>query len=266
MWVAVVPAKNEQGRIRRVLQTLSRLPFDLIIPVINGSTDETLNDALDARLNQVHILYFSESLGIDVPRAVGALYAQNIAATGVVFVDGDMTGDIGPTLEQLMATVDQGVDLALTNCYPYITNRESLANEVLKYRGRLNRELGLFSALGLASPSHGPHAVSAGLLAAVPVQELCVPPVMLALARQAGLNIKVAAAIPHRRLGSKTRDGEHARQIAHTIIGDCLEAIHVYRGLPRSRTTKKKTFIGYDSSRRRDILEEFILRTANAIP
>lgn len=258
MWVAVVPAKNEQGRIGRVLQTLSRLPFDLIVPVINGSTDETLDEALYARLSQVHILYFSEELGIDVPRAIGAQYAFNIEATGVVFVDADMVGDISSTLEQLMEGVNRGVDVALTNCYPYISNRQSLANQVLKFRGRLNRELGLFTSLGLASPSHGPHAVSAKLLTEVPIAELSVPPVSMALARKSELRVEVAAALPHRRLGSDIRNVEHARMIAHTIIGDCIESLCVLKNLPRSRTYDGETYIGYNDKRRFDVLEEFL--------
>lgn len=42
MNMAVVPAKNEQGRIGKVLTLLKETPVDKTIVVVNGSQDNTM--------------------------------------------------------------------------------------------------------------------------------------------------------------------------------------------------------------------------------
>ncbi|MDQ0285269.1 hypothetical protein J2Z49_000362 [Desulfofundulus luciae] len=262
MLVAVVPVKNEAPSLEKVLKNLLAVPVDLVIPVLNGCNDcsEQIIQGFPARL--VQPLVFAEALGIDIPRAVGAIRAQKLDAQAVLFVDGDMGGDIVHVLRELvMAVTTRGVDLALTNCYPAreLVRLSDLASYLLEIRLALNRELGLAQLIGPASPSHGPHAVSRKFLDQIPLRELAVPPVALALAAKQGLKTGVGATIAHRHLGSPFRSPVHARRIAETIIGDCLEAINLARGLPRERSLNGVTYLGYHPERRFDLLEAFSL-------
>lgn len=168
MYDVVIPAYNEEKSILAVLATVLKLPLRYIILVLNGCTDRTLELTRSIPDSRIHTIYFAEPLGIDIPRAVGALYAHKLNSEGVLFLDGDMSGNILENLEQLLFALDQGVDIALTNCYPYITHRANLAHLVLRFRANLNKELGLFHTLGLATPTHGPHALSAKALDAIP--------------------------------------------------------------------------------------------------
>ncbi|ODA41574.1 glycosyltransferase family A protein [Desulfosporosinus sp. BG] len=257
MFAAVIPAKNEEKSILAVLTTVLRLPVSYIILVLNGCTDRTLELARSIPDNRIHILYFSDPLGIDIPRAVGALYARNLGANGALFLDGDMSGDIYPNLMSLLATVHSGIDVALTNCYPYITHRQKLANLVLKFRAKLNRELDLFKTLGLATPTHGPHALSLHALRLLPLEAIAIPPLTLYWAKESGLNIKVATSIPHETLHSPRKHRQHARLIAETIIGDCLMGLALVQNKPLTRTLGKHELLGYHLERRFDLLQNW---------
>lgn len=257
MLAAVVPARNEESQIGLVLSQLVQLPFDWVIPVVNGCTDRTM-DVCRLMLSPIITpVYFREPLGVDVPRAVGAHLALMLGAGGVVFVDGDMTGSIRGALADLVTALRSGVDCALTNCYPYIHTRHPLAKEVLRYREILNRKLCLFQDLGLATPSHGPHGVSRRLLTTIPVEDLAVPPVELARAAAHGLNVKVSAAIPHQELKSKERSLLHTTLMAQTIIGDCIEGISLANGISRHRRENGISYDGFHSARRFDLLRAF---------
>lgn len=261
MFATVIPAKNEENRIGQVINNVLNLPVDIIIPVINGCTDNTLKTCFKFPSDKIHIIHFREALGIDVPRAVGAYYAFKLGAQGVLFIDGDMTGNITGHLQKLIFSISCGVDCALTNCYPYIYARYPLTTQVLRYREMLNRKLNLFHQLGLASASHGPHAVSRHLLKTIPLEALAIPPVEVTLAKKHGLIIKVCAAFPHGQMGSPDRSSHHAQMIAHTIIGDCLEGMSILNGLPRNRSEFSFTYNGYNPQRRFDILRNFCKNT-----
>ncbi|MEL7564632.1 MAG: glycosyltransferase family 2 protein [Dehalobacterium sp.] len=258
MFAAVVPAQNENIRVKQVIQNLLKLPLDLIIPVINGCQDNTLELCLSLTSPKIYILYSPLSLGIDIPRAVGAHFAYISGAEGVIFIDGDMNMNLTYPLSMLIDSVKSGTDCALTNCYPYIYSRHPLAKKVLRYREKLNRKIGLFHELGLASPSHGPHGVSRKLLESIPISTLAVPPVEVAYAKICGLKIDVSAAISHQKLGSREKPFLHTKMIAHTIIGDCLEGLAVLNGTPRHRSDGGFIYDGYHPFRRFDLLEKFL--------
>ncbi|BAF58263.1 MAG: glycosyltransferase family 2 protein [Pelotomaculum sp.] len=260
MLAAVVPARNEEKSIKKIIDTLLGLPFDLIIPVINGCTDNSYGIVMQIKSPRVAPLYFKEPLGIDVPRAMGAKAALDKGATAVLFLDGDMDGDIAASLAELIAKVNNGADMALTNCYPgeYQVRTSLLASFVLKVRSKLNREINLEHVIGAASPSHGPHAVSRRLLLSIPLKEVAMPPVTLALAAKKGLSVCVGTAVPHRALGSPDKDPAHSERIAETIIGDCLEAIRVYKNKKRHRSLGAVEYNGYNSCRRWDLLDDFL--------
>ncbi len=254
MLAAVIPAQNEQGRVGRVIRTLAKLPLDRIIVVVNGSRDRTWQEATGTGLPQVTALYFDEALGIDVPRAVGTKHALDAGAHGVLFVDGDMVGLAPGNLAELLAALDR-CDAAFTNCYPGEGQRLTFASEVLLFRQRLNRELKVESTLGLASPSHGPHAYSRRLLERIPLRELAIPPVVLPLAKRLGLVMTIGTTIPHLQMCSSIRHLGHSQAVADTMIGDCLEALCVWQQQERQRRFGEKNYIGYHLARRWDILQ-----------
>ncbi|MEG6585219.1 glycosyltransferase family 2 protein [Dendrosporobacter sp. 1207_IL3150] len=254
----VVPAKNEAGRAVTVLQNLGTLPIDHIIFISNGCKDATMHEVLQMRLPKLQIIYFHDCLGIDIPRAIGAKVALSLGSDVVAFVDGDMVGTFN---ENLMELVDgvllRHLDMALTNCYPSPPRHIERYNPTFQWRMNLNKELGLEKKIGLATPAHGPHAVSRRLLETLPISELAIPPVSLALARKHKLKIDVATTIPHYRLGSSIKGQLHTNKIIDTIVGDCLEAMASFRDQPRTRQWQNKTYIGYHSDRRFDLLDHF---------
>jgi len=262
MNMAVVPAKDEQGRIGKVLTLLKETPVEKIIVVINGSTDNTMKEVKNLRLEKTEILYFTPELGIDVPRAIGAFYAYKNGATCVVFVDGDLIGNIRILVTELIQSVTQNqVDLALTDCYPNLEYKSELTEQILLFRSLLNLELNLYEKIGVATPSHGPHAVSRKLMDLIDFRYFAVPPMVLAFAKKLDLSIEVSAKLPQEFLGSKIRNYFHAKKIADTIIGDTLEAINFYKGKPRTRCFLYKEYQGYNPFRRFDILEKFLSAT-----
>lgn len=252
MWAVVLPAKDEAARIGPLLQQLLRLPVGLIIPVINGSTDMT--EGIVGRFEdpRVKSLYFAESLGYDVPRIAGALYAQQRGARAVLFVDADLTGKIdGLVVRLAQAVTEDRLDLALTDCYAEtpIPYRESAAKRVYDGRVRLNEALRR-PDLGPAIPSHGPSAVSRRLLRELDPALLGVPPLCQAVAVRRGLQVGVAARLPHRALGSAQRPVEHQLKIADTILGDCCAGVNWVRdGRP-----ERDGFEGYHPERRFDLV------------
>lgn len=263
MITAVVPVKNEALTIARAINSLLSADVDLVIPVLNGCRDDSLAVIKKMGLRNVWPICFEEPLGIDVPRAVGAARAYQIGAQVILFVDGDMGGNITSALKGLTKSARQkNAHLVLTDCYPLAGPAvlSPLASHLIKVRSLLNRTLGLAKEIGSASPSHGPHAISRCFLEQIPVRELAIPPVTLALAAQKKLRITIGAQIPHAQLGSPQRDPVHCHRIAETIIGDCLEALQVYQGARRDRTCAGVTYLGYHPERRFDLLAKFLDR------
>ncbi len=259
MWIGIVPAYNEAESITQVINTLLLANIDLIILVANGCTDNTCElAARTAAPPALQIISFPEPIGIDMPRAIGVAVAKQFQPAGVIFVDGDMKGDLTETVLNLIDGIKQGLDMALTNCYPYVTRRSDLAVTVLQERSILNRKLGLYNKLGLASPSHGPHAVSRRFLECVPLKAFAIPPLSLAIAALNNLQIGVTAAIPHDLLGSDTRSSYHADLIAHTIIEDCRQAFRYIDGEPLAKVLNQTPEPdGYRIQRRFDLLTGF---------
>ncbi len=254
MFAVIIPAKNEDKSILATLTTILRLPVSYIIIVLNGCTDQTFQITCSIPDTRIHILFFSEPLGIDIPRAIGALYARQLGAKGALFVDGDMSGDIYQNLLTLISSVESGIDVALTNCYPFIYQRHSLAKLVVKFRLRLNRELDLYKSLGHATPAHGPHALSQCALHTLPSKAIAIPPLTLCWAKKNHLNIKVVTSIPHQALHSPRKHRRHARLIAETIMGDCQMGLTLLRNNSPTRSLGKHKLIGYHLERRFDLL------------
>lgn len=250
--VVVIPACNEENGIISVLDNLEQICcLYKIIPVLNGCTDHTRRNVLkhpifDASAAQLAMIEYPLALGIDVPRRWGAYCAREFDADAILFVDGDIIGSYADCLEQLLCGVlHHGLDLALTNCYPYIGYRSDLAKTVLHYREKLNRTLKLFPHIGLATPSHGPHCVSRHLIDTIGVECFSVPPLMLAKAAKANLTIGVTSTLNHLQWQSAQRGEAHNEKIADTIIGDCIAALEYVEEKPITRSDNGKVYLGY---------------------
>jgi glycosyltransferase involved in cell wall biosynthesis len=263
MLSVVVPARNEEARIGLLLQRLLTIEqVRRIFVILNGSNEQTRLEVADvlkqapAKLSPVH---FSEPLGIDVPRAVGARLAWAGGLPYTLFVDGDLVGEFTAELQSVInSCFSGGLDLALVDCYPYSESRPSPGDPLFCFRRLLNEELGFGRRLGIASPSHGPHLVSRRLLSVVPWEDFAVPPTLLVHARQNRLHAGVAGAIPHLQLGSSVKDCRHSQLIVDTIAGDCLEALCLAGGNPRQREHDGKIYLGYHAERRFDLLQKFL--------
>ncbi|WP_213973797.1 glycosyltransferase family 2 protein [Tepidanaerobacter acetatoxydans] len=262
MNVAVVPAKNEQGRIGKVLTLLQQTSVEKIVVVVNGSQDDTMQEIKALNMKNVEILYFAQELGIDIPRAIGAYQAYTGGAACVVFVDGDLVGNIRIQINELIYAITTNMtDLAMTDCYPELNYSSTLAEQTLFFRTLLNLNLGFYDKIGVATPSHGPHAVSRKLLELIDFRDFAVPPVVLAFAVRQKLSVDVPTKLPQKQLGSKIRNYFHAKKIADTIIGDTIEAINYFSDKPRTRCYLNKEYQGYNPFRRFDILEKFLTMT-----
>ena len=141
-----------------------------------------------------------------------------------------MCGPLGSTLQNLLKGIKQGLDLALTNCYPTPATTD-LANLVLKYRYKVNKKLGLVPQIGLATPSHGPHAISGKLLTSIPLKTLAIPPLALAWTAENKFRIGLGDHFPP-PIRITLTDMTHTQNIAATIIGDCQQALHYLEGTP----------------------------------
>ena len=122
MIAAIIPACNEGENIYEVLEILNSLPIDLLVPVLNGCTDNTLTVIEQFKPKaKVAMIQYPLPMGVDAPRALGVKCAYDMGADAMLFIDGDMRGNIRSCLYNLIRSVVQDrVDLSLTNCYPYI--------------------------------------------------------------------------------------------------------------------------------------------------
>ncbi len=248
----VIPACNEEDCIESVLNNLAQLStLHIIIPVLNGCTDNTRKTILDHPLIlsnalKLAMIEYPLPFGIDVPRTVGAECAIRLGADTILFVDGDLTGNYADCLQQLVhKAVYHQQDLVLTNCYPYIEYRSQTAQTVLHYREKLNRALKLFPFIGLATPSHGPHCISRHLIKTIGAKCLSIPPLMLTKAAEANLQISVATTLNNRQWQSAHRGDAHNEKIADTIIGDCIAALEYLEGKSITRSENGKVYLGY---------------------
>ena len=231
MLSAVIPVLNEENALPLVLANLRQInKLTSAFFILNGCTDKSAEVIKKSKTAcRKIIISYPETLGFDIPRAIGAYQALKYPCRAILFLDGDTAEDIHHCLNDLAnAVLHEHVDLALTNCYPYPAKRFAQAAEVLAARSELNRILGLFHDLGLASPSHGPLCVSAQSVRQIGTAALAVPPLFLAKLRQNNGTIKVASALSSRKWYGVPRDDEHNRLIAETIIGDTKAAKNYY--------------------------------------
>lgn len=263
MLAAIVPVRNEETRVGRLLLRLVNIgEIHHIFIILNGSNPGTVDEVnafYRQKPDRITVVHFRDALGIDVPRAIGAHMAFTCGMSYTLFVDGDLVGQITTELQAfIQATLTQQLDLALTNCYPDGPFSGTSSEPMFYFRRLLNRELGLESTLGIASPSHGPHIISRRFISLVPWMDLSVPPTLLVYAKINPINVGIAGTIPHVLLGSSIKDQRHSEMIIDTIAGDCLEALCLYRNQARQRIFNGKKYLGYNEDRRFDLLREYL--------
>lgn len=215
---AIVSVMNEETTIVRVLEQLQRLPLDEIIIIVNGSTDKTLEKA--RHHSQALIVYYPESIGHDVGRAIGAKLSHSDI---LLFLDGDFAiraEDLVPFIH----AVDQGSDIALNNISPYLPGFSDWDSVTIMKRF-LNLSLSR-SDLHANSMTAVPHAMSRAAMEQIGCSELMVPPKAQVRAIMAGLRITAPASVNvfsqnKMRKNNKGMDNPVARM----IVGDHVEAV-----------------------------------------
>lgn len=87
--------------------------------MVNGSTDDTGKIAKNLHCKVIH---FSESLGINVGKSIGALKAEGDI---LLFLDGDMVIK-AEKLKPFITAIENGYDVALNDLNILIKKREFL--------------------------------------------------------------------------------------------------------------------------------------------
>lgn len=212
----IVPVQNERRTIVSVLREACRVhPLTEVIVVSNGTSDGT--DRIAQEIG-AKVIVFSEPLGHDVGRAIGARAAKGDI---LLFVDGDFVVTAAD-LRPLVRAVEAGTDVAL-NAYLGPTNKKVVHNVVLA-KHCLNQFIGRPDLRG-ASLTTVPHALSRKALEVVGPEQLSVPPKAMAIAVQGGLNVQAVHFID---VGSKNRRRNRNKgknPLEQLIVGDHLEAI-----------------------------------------
>ena len=104
----VIPVHNEASTLSKVLVEVRKLePYEVII-VDNGSTDGTKEIALQ---HNCRVIYYRDSLGNDVGRAIGAREAKGEI---VLFLDGDIVMK-SEELYNFIKGIRQGHEIVLNN-------------------------------------------------------------------------------------------------------------------------------------------------------
>ncbi|MCF8563267.1 glycosyltransferase family 2 protein [Alicyclobacillus tolerans] len=218
---AVVPARNEAKTIRSVLRSLKQVRANPILVVDNGSKDGT------RRVAQAHggaVCSFSQSLGHDVGRSVGAL----IAGQPQCLLVSDADFAVPPNLLRVFANrvLSQHVDVALNHLSRKL-KRSQLRDPVSTMKLFLNIAL-CRPDLGAASLTAVPHALSQKALETIPAVELAVPPKALVRAVTSGLSVKPACfvnVISRNRYRPKLHARRHGSLLEQMVIGDHVEAL-----------------------------------------
>lgn len=214
----IVPASNEEPTIDAVLQeVLALTPLEVIV-VVNGSQDRT---AQIASQRGVRVVEFSERLGHDVGRAVGASLARGDI---LLFVDADIVVPAG-SLEPFVAAIRRGHDVALNDIDPIVSRYPWDPVSVQKIW--LNVCLGR-ADLQTASLTAIPHALSRRVFRHITAEDLVVPP--RAYAKLVAANVDVVKAnsvdvVTTNKIHGWHADSDARDLMVEMIVGDHLEAL-----------------------------------------
>lgn len=214
----IIPASNEEATIGDVLTEVEHLRPKEVIVVVNGSTDRTAKISAD---HQHRVVEFTERLGHDVGRTVGARLASGSA---LLFVDADI---VIPwvDLEPFVQAIDAGFDVALNDIDSIV--RKYPWDPVSVQKAWLNVCLNQPS-LQTASLTAVPNALSRRVFDYISPDDLSVPP--RAYTKLVSANVSIAKA---NIVDVVTRNKIHTwhgwvnghNLMEDLIVGDHLEAL-----------------------------------------
>jgi len=273
---AVIAAKNEEQSISNVLRQLHRAGLKQCLTVVNGSSDTTAlrarNTGIELGLNS-RVIQIQQALGIDVPRAIGALWAWRIFHPDYfLFLDGDWGGSFGPALESFCSNAIEKSHLAT---YVAPAHRAIYKNsDLLDPTGttlRLDETIWL-NTLNSVLPRDGPVMPRAAVnqlpllihkrvFQVISTYWLHHPGIWFALLTQVGLRHErfhpsVDATWMPQLVGNATRSRKHALLLRETLIGDALDGASVLLGRRYGRQLDGHTYSGFHGERRVDVLRE----------
>src|SRR3990172_12960801 len=84
----VIPLRNEEKHILKVLKEVSFFNLPVVV-VDDGSTDDSIKKAKEAKVKNMEILAHKINLGKGAAMKTGAEYAFSKGANAVVFMDSD---------------------------------------------------------------------------------------------------------------------------------------------------------------------------------
>jgi len=128
--LAIVPAFNEGGNIKRTLEEIKGAPFLMDVVVVDdGSSDDTRREALASEASVVSLPF---NLGIGAAVQTGLLYAQHYSYDAAVRVDGDGQHDIHYLEDLLRPVLNLEADLVIGSRFisPFLGYRSSLIRRV----------------------------------------------------------------------------------------------------------------------------------------
>jgi glycosyltransferase involved in cell wall biosynthesis len=216
----IIPAMNERKTIAGVIrQSFKVHPLCEVIVVANGSTDGT---ARIARIMGARVIHYTEPLGHDVGRAIGAAAAKGRV---LLFTDGDFIIPARQLQPLIRSVLRDGVDVALNQYNGPV--RKLNVHSVVLAKHALNYSLSRQELKG-ASLTTIPHALSRRAVEEVGAENLAIPPKAQAMAILRGLKV---LAVHHIDVGKKNRirrrrDSYGEDPLTSLILGDHLEALH----------------------------------------
>lgn len=211
----IIPVMNEHRTIGKVIREASRVhPRTEVIVVANGCTDRS---AKMARKLGAIVLEYTDPLGHDVPRAVGARQAKGEV---LLFIDGDMLIP-AKDLRPFAAAILSGSDVALNDYEGPVQTRE--VHPVVSAKHMLNTMLGRSDLKG-ASLTAVPHAISRQAVSRIGYETLEQPPLALAASILEGLTIRLVHSVDVGRLNRPRIRSKHGDLLTGVILGDHLEA------------------------------------------
>lgn len=185
-----------------------------MIAVVNGSTDKT---AEKARLAGARVIRYSEPLGHDVGRSIGAMHARGQI---LLFVDADFAIP-AKRLRAYVRAVQRGHDVVL-NGYSGFANAKTM-HSTSEAKRLLNHILQRGDLMG-SSLTTVPHAMTKSAAEIIGYDELAVPPKAHAKAIVSGLSVTRAPAIEVSKWNRKRFRREGSDSVERLILGDHAEA------------------------------------------
>ncbi|MEJ8546240.1 glycosyltransferase family 2 protein [Brevibacillus borstelensis] len=247
----IIPVRDEEATIGKVLRQVGRLKPKEIIVIANGSRDRTIQ--IVSKYN-VTCFSYPFQLGHDVGRAIGAKEASGDV---LLFLDGDIVIP-AERLQKFVTACYQGVDISLNNVNPFFINTAKI-DAVSMAKSYLNRML-LRADLGFSSMTAVPHAMKRSVAAWLGYDSLMVPPLAQAKAILQGIRVEQTGSVDVFRTNRKSTLNSKANNLVkELILGDHLEALSFLQAIKSERVF----FI--DQLRRRHLLKH-MERTTQLAP